>query len=37
MSIQNPGSFGQAPGAQHSIQIIKGSMGNLIQQNAHND
>ncbi len=37
MSISNPGSFGQAPGAQHTIQIVKGNMGNLIQYNAHND
>ena len=36
ISIPNSGSFGQAP-LIHSIQIIKGAMGNLIQQNAHTD
>lgn len=36
MNLPKSGSFGSQPGS-HSIQIIKGNMGEIVQQNAHND
>jgi hypothetical protein len=37
MNLPKAGSFGSQPGLTHSIQIIKGNMGEIVQQNAHKD
>lgn len=37
MIMPQTGSFGSQPLTSHSIQIVKGNMGDIVQQNAHKD